>query len=133
MDAKLNAYVGFSLSCTLKVYFSECFVFFAGGRMYYDTQNILLRRKLEQAEFQQAIELQGQRLMNLQLPGFKNDRTSHHQRSLSVGAPVHLPPQSLSLTNQNVILPFDSNKQEEVTEGLLIDEPSYINLVLLSF
>ncbi|EXB88173.1 Zinc finger CCCH domain-containing protein 55 [Morus notabilis] len=88
-----------------------------GGRMFYNSQDILLRRKMEQAELQQAIELQGRRLMNLQLPEFKNDRLHHHQRSLSVGAPVPLPPQSLSLTNQNVILPFDSIKQEEVTEG----------------
>lgn len=101
--------------------------------MFYNSQDILLRRKMEQAELQQAIELQGRRLMNLQLPEFKNDRLHHHQRSLSVGAPVPLPPQSLSLTNQNVILPFDSIKQEEVTEGSLIDGPSYINMVFLSF
>ncbi|PON59099.1 Splicing factor-like protein [Parasponia andersonii] len=83
-----------------------------GGRMFYNTQDILLRRKLEQADLQQAIELQGRRLMNLQLPEFKNDRLHHHQRSLSVGAPVPLPPQSLSLSSQNVILPFDGTKEE---------------------
>ncbi|KAF4369758.1 hypothetical protein G4B88_028364 [Cannabis sativa] len=80
-----------------------------GGRMLYNTQDILLRRKLEQAELQQAIELQGRRLMNLQLPELKNDRLHHHQRSLSVGAPVPLPPQSLSNSSQNS---FDGVKQE---------------------
>ncbi|KAM5584647.1 zinc finger CCCH domain-containing protein 46-like [Rosa sericea] len=93
-----------------------------GGRMLYDTQEMLLRRKLEeQAELQQAIELQGRRLMNLQLPDFKNNRLPqhylpHHFRSLSVGAPVPLSPQSHAQINQNVI-PFDSIKQE-VAEGL---------------
>lgn len=92
-----------------------------GGRLLYDTQEMLLRRKLEeQAELQQAIELQGRRLMNLQLPDFKNNRLPqhylpHHFRSLSVGAPVPLSPQSHAQISQNVI-PFDSIKQE-VGEG----------------
>ena len=91
--------------------------------MIYNAQDILLRRKLEQqAELQQAIELQGRRLMNLQLPEFKNDRLHHHQRSLSVGASVHLP-QSLSLSSQNANLPFDTIKQE-ITEGSPNDGPS---------
>ncbi|XP_021810631.1 zinc finger CCCH domain-containing protein 55-like isoform X1 [Prunus avium] len=87
-----------------------------GGRMFYSTQEMLLRRKLEeQAELQQAIELQGRRVMSLQLPDWKNDRLPHHQRSLSVGAHVPLSPQSHVQINQNVI-PFDSIKQE-VSEG----------------
>lgn len=99
--------------------------------MFYNTQDILLRRKLEQVELQQAIEMQGRRFMGLHLPEFKNDRLHHHQRSLSVGASVPLPPQSLSLSNQNVILPFDGIKQE-VAEGLLIFW-TIIILVFLSF
>lgn len=88
--------------------------------MFYNTHEMLLRRKLEeQAELQQAIELQGRRMMNLQLPDIKNDRLHHHQRSLSVGAPVPLSPQSHALNSQD-ILPFDGIEQE-VTEGLLID------------
>ncbi|KAL6202745.1 hypothetical protein ACLB2K_026450 [Fragaria x ananassa] len=93
-----------------------------GGRVLFDTQGMLLRRKLEeQAELQQAIELQGRRLMNLQLPDFKNNRLPqhyipHHFRSLSMGAPVPLSPQSHAQINQNVI-PFDSFK-EELAEGL---------------
>lgn len=98
--------------------------------MFYNTQDILLRRKLEQAELQQAIELQGRRLMNLQLPEFKNDRLPHHQRSLSVGSPVLLSPQSVSLSSQNIVLPFDGIKQE-VAEGLLTW--TIIILVFLGF
>ncbi|KAB2615336.1 zinc finger CCCH domain-containing protein 55-like [Pyrus ussuriensis x Pyrus communis] len=88
-----------------------------GGRMFYSTQDVLLRRKLEeQAELQQAIELQGRRLMSLQLPDWKNERLTHHHRSLSVGAhgPL-LSPHSHAQINQN-ILPFDSMEQE-VAEG----------------
>ncbi|XP_057748252.1 zinc finger CCCH domain-containing protein 55-like [Arachis stenosperma] len=58
-----------------------------GARMLYNPQEILLRRKLEeQVDFQQAIELQERRLMNLHLPDFKNNHLCHHQRSLSFGA-----------------------------------------------
>ncbi|CAB4308847.1 unnamed protein product [Prunus armeniaca] len=91
-------------------------LFSARGRMFYGTQEMLLRRKLEeQAELQQAIELQGRRVMSLQLPDWKNDRLPHHQRSLSVGAHVPLSPQSHVQINQNAI-PFDNIKQE-VSEG----------------
>ena len=50
----------------------------------------MLRRKLEeQAELQQVIELQGRRLVNLQLPDMRGDYVQHHlQRSLSIGAPM---------------------------------------------
>ncbi|KAM0997188.1 hypothetical protein TB1_006503 [Malus domestica] len=84
-----------------------------GGRMFYNTQEMLLRRKLEeQVELQQAIELQGRRLMSLQLPDWKNDRLPHHHRSLSVGAHgPPLSPHSHAQINQN-ILPFDSTEQE---------------------
>ncbi|CAI0450199.1 unnamed protein product [Linum tenue] len=57
-----------------------------GGRVPYNSQEMMLRRKLEeQAELQQAIELQGRRLVNLQLPDLRGDYVNHHQRSLSMG------------------------------------------------
>ncbi|KAL8109628.1 zinc finger CCCH domain-containing protein 53-like isoform X1 [Apium graveolens] len=60
-----------------------------GERMLYDNQDILWRRKLEeQAELQQAIELQNRRLMNLKLLDVKR---SNHHRALSTGA-VNLSP-----------------------------------------
>ncbi|KAA8524242.1 hypothetical protein F0562_010665 [Nyssa sinensis] len=60
-----------------------------GARMFYNTQDMLWRRKLEeQADLQQAIELQGQRLMGLQLLDVK--RHNHH-RTLSTGAAIPSP------------------------------------------
>lgn len=89
--------------------------------MFYNTtQEMLLRRKLEdQAELQQAIEIQGRRLMNLQLPDL-DERIHHHQRSLSVGSHVPLASLPHAHINQNVILPSDSIN-EEVAEGQLYD------------
>ncbi|KAK9741972.1 hypothetical protein RND81_03G140400 [Saponaria officinalis] len=67
-----------------------------GGRMMYETESeyMLWRRKLEeQADLQQALELQTRRLMGLQLLDVK--RNHHHHRSLSTGAPsIHSPSQS---------------------------------------
>ncbi|CAK9170308.1 unnamed protein product [Ilex paraguariensis] len=81
-----------------------------GGRMLYNTQDMMLRRKLEeQAGLQQAIELQGRRLMNLQLMDMKNHH-SHHVQSLSV--PISTPTQSHSQINQGVGLPSNGINQE---------------------
>jgi len=74
--------------------------------MFYTTQEMLLKKKLEeQADLQQTLELQGRRLMNLQLLDVKN----HHQQrhSISVGGPILSPhlsqvssmPKALSLLN----------------------------------
>ncbi|KAF2312092.1 hypothetical protein GH714_028031 [Hevea brasiliensis] len=64
-----------------------------GARMLYNTQEMKLRRKLEQqAQLQQAIELQERRLINLQLPCVRGDYIHHQQRSLSAGALITLPP-----------------------------------------
>ncbi|KAA3455364.1 zinc finger CCCH domain-containing protein 55-like isoform X1 [Gossypium australe] len=61
-----------------------------GAKMFYNAREMMLRRELEeQADLQQAIELQRRRFMNLQLPDFKNDGIHHfHHCSLSVGASV---------------------------------------------
>ncbi|KAL9455125.1 hypothetical protein AB3S75_010521 [Citrus x aurantiifolia] len=73
-----------------------------GSKMF--TQELMLRRKLEeQAELQQAIELQRRRLMNLQLPNLKNHSVHHHQRSQSMGSPITSP--ACADVNQNVIFP----------------------------
>ncbi|KAG2674793.1 hypothetical protein I3760_13G154500 [Carya illinoinensis] len=85
-------------------------------RMFYNTQEMILRRKLEeQTELQQAIELQGRRLINLQLPDL-DERIHHHQRSLSVGSPVLLTAQHHANVNQSVILPSVGTKQD-VAQG----------------
>ncbi|KAF5179153.1 Zinc finger ccch domain-containing protein [Thalictrum thalictroides] len=60
-----------------------------GGRMFNSTQDVLLRRKLEeQVELQQAIELQSRRFMGLQLLDVKKHQ-HHHQRNLSSPSPTH--------------------------------------------
>uniref|UniRef100_A0A803LSZ4 Zinc finger CCCH domain-containing protein 53 n=1 Tax=Chenopodium quinoa TaxID=63459 RepID=A0A803LSZ4_CHEQI len=75
-----------------------------GAKMMYDTQQyILWRRKLEeQADLQQALELQSRRLMGLQLLDVKRN---HHHHSLSTGAPpIHSPTQSPnSIFNQSLL------------------------------
>ena len=74
-----------------------------GARMAYDTQYMLWRRKLEQeADLQQALELQNRRLMGLSLLDVK--RNHHHHRSLSTGAPIPSPTQSPnSIFNQPLL------------------------------
>ena len=87
--------------------------------MFYNTQEMMLRRKLEeQADLQQAIELQGRRLMNLQLLDLKNHQHQNHLHNLSGGAPVASPTQSSIHNNQTLVLPSDINSQE-VPEGWL--------------
>lgn len=87
--------------------------------MFYNTQEMMLRRKLEQeAELQQAIELQGRRLMNMQLMDLKNHHHNHHfQPSMMAG--ISSPNMSQSQANQSHILPRDGINME-VPEGLLI-------------
>ncbi|KAI4305024.1 hypothetical protein L6164_028415 [Bauhinia variegata] len=82
-----------------------------GPRMFYNPHELLRRKFEEQAELQQAIELQGRRLMNLQLPDFKNNHMQPHQRSLSVGAPLPLPQHRHSHIG-NSILSSDSIKED---------------------
>ncbi|KAA8528066.1 hypothetical protein F0562_035065 [Nyssa sinensis] len=89
-----------------------------GARMFYNTQEILLRRKLEeQAELQQTIELQGRRLMNLQLLDLKNHHHNHQfQSNLSPGILVSSSTPSHTRINQSFMLPSDGVNQE-VPEG----------------
>lgn len=81
--------------------------------MFYNSQDMLWRRKLEeQAELQQALELQSRRLMGLQLLDVKK----HHHRALSASSPIHSPSQSPNMFNQSLGLPsFQSNR--EVPQG----------------
>lgn len=73
-----------------------------GARMFYNTQDMLWRRKLEeQADLQQAIELQSRRLMGLQLLDMKKHQ---HHRALSAGSPIPSPTQSPNPFSQNVVL-----------------------------
>ncbi|KAK7323461.1 hypothetical protein VNO77_26935 [Canavalia gladiata] len=86
-----------------------------GGRMYYNTQDMLWRRKLEeQADFQQALELQSRRLMGLQLLDIKKQ----HHRALSTGSPIPSPTHSPNMFNQNLVLSsFHSSSSESQEEN----------------
>uniref|UniRef100_A0A2N9IY66 C3H1-type domain-containing protein n=1 Tax=Fagus sylvatica TaxID=28930 RepID=A0A2N9IY66_FAGSY len=81
-----------------------------GTRMFYNTQDMLWRRKLEeQADLQQALELQSRRLMGLQLLDIKKQ---HHHRALSAGSPIPSPTQSPNPFSQNIVLaPFQSSTE----------------------
>ncbi|CAN8258587.1 unnamed protein product [Cochlearia groenlandica] len=67
-------------------------------RMYSNTHE-MMRRKAEQADLQQTLEFQRRRFLNLQLPDMDNESFHHHQRSLSIGSPVHFP----SRVNQSML------------------------------
>lgn len=62
----------------------------AGARMYYNSQDMLWRRKLEeQADLQQALELQALRVMSLQLADVR--KPLHHHTPLSTCSPIPSP------------------------------------------
>ncbi|KAI4333059.1 hypothetical protein L6164_017912 [Bauhinia variegata] len=85
-----------------------------GGRMYYNAQDMLWRRKLEeQADLQQALELQSRRLMGLQLLDIKKQ----HHRALSTGSPIPSPTHSPNIFNQNLCLPSFHNGLEVPEES----------------
>ncbi|KAJ0229832.1 RNA-binding [Hirschfeldia incana] len=83
-------------------------------RMFSNTQEMMMmRRKAEQAELQLALEFQRRRLLNVQLPDMDSESFHHHQRSLSIGSPVHFPSRSV---NQSMLFRSE-NAGEEVIEG----------------
>ncbi|KAI3882813.1 hypothetical protein MKW92_031792, partial [Papaver armeniacum] len=86
-----------------------------GARMLYSNQDLLLRRKLdEQAELQQAIDMQSRRLMGLQLLDIKKHQ---HYRNLSMGAvPIPSPTQSHAFLNQTLINSMSSPRSSESRE-----------------
>lgn len=68
---------------------------------------MLWRRELEeQAELQQALEFQSQKLMSLQLFDVKKH---HQQQALYTGSPIPSPTQSSNLFNQTFVLPSMSS------------------------
>ncbi|XP_047317842.1 zinc finger CCCH domain-containing protein 46-like [Impatiens glandulifera] len=95
-----------------------------GPRMLCDPQDILLRRKLEQAELQQAIEIEGRRLRTLQLMDLQN----HHGHGHGHGHPLFHPnftaglpsPPSILQTHPNVNhfqYEDDDGANEDSSEG----------------
>ncbi|KAG7626041.1 RNA recognition motif domain [Arabidopsis thaliana x Arabidopsis arenosa] len=98
-------------------------------RMFSNTQE-MMRRKAEQADLQQAIEFQRRRFLSLQLPDMDSESFLHHQRSLSIGSPVHFSPrvnQSMLFRSENTSDEVfeagngDSGHQSEATRAFLSD------------
>lgn len=82
-----------------------------GGRMFYSTQEMLLKKKLdEQADLQQTLEAQGRRLMNLQLLDMKNHQQQQH--SMPVGSPILSPHVSQASSMQNALSPPNGGSQD---------------------
>ncbi|EOY17558.1 Zinc finger family protein / RNA recognition motif-containing protein isoform 5 [Theobroma cacao] len=93
-----------------------------GARMIYNSQDMLWRRKLEeQADLQQALELQNRRLMGLQLLDVKKH---HHHRALSCGSPIPSPTHSPNLFSQSLVLPQFHNGQEAPQENCSSPAPA---------
>ncbi|CAH8282053.1 unnamed protein product [Eruca vesicaria subsp. sativa] len=59
-----------------------------GSKMFYERREMMRRKMEEAADLQRAIEHERRRVINLQLPEFKNSGgVSNHHRSFSVGSP----------------------------------------------
>ncbi|XP_010479635.1 PREDICTED: zinc finger CCCH domain-containing protein 55-like isoform X2 [Camelina sativa] len=84
-----------------------------GPRMFSNKTQEMLRRKSEEADLQQAIEveLQRRRFLNLQLPDMEHESIQHHQRSPSFSR-AHIPPRF-----NHSLLFHSENNNEEMMEG----------------
>ncbi|MCD7462290.1 hypothetical protein HAX54_048179 [Datura stramonium] len=94
-----------------------------GARMFYNPHDMMLRRKIEQdAELQQAIELQGRRLMNLQL--MKNHHHNNHfHPTVSPGVPSAFQTQIPFQNNQGLVCSSNGINQEALAENNGVQEP----------
>lgn len=90
----------------------EPFDLHLGGRMFYNTQEMLRRKLEEEADLQQAIELQERRLLNLQLLDLKNHRQHRYFHGLSTGSPLPSPTILHSPNNQTLFFPIDGIDKE---------------------
>ncbi|KAI4384647.1 hypothetical protein MLD38_002769 [Melastoma candidum] len=98
----------------------------AGARSFYNSQDILWRKRLEeQADLQQAIELQNHRLLNLQLLDVKKRR---HQSALSAGSPIPSPTHSPSLFSHPFGHPFRGSPT--TTEENCAANPSPASIIM---
>ncbi|XP_024011802.1 zinc finger CCCH domain-containing protein 55 isoform X2 [Eutrema salsugineum] len=92
--------------------------FHVGSKMFYERRE-MMRRKMEQADLQRAIEIERRRFINLQLPEFKNSVVPNHHRSFSVGSPGYFS----SASNQS------PDFQSELTgaDALEVDDTSELH------
>ncbi|KAF8115957.1 hypothetical protein N665_0025s0392 [Sinapis alba] len=88
-----------------------------GSKMFYERREMMMRRKLDEAELQRAIELERRRVINLQLPEFKNSGVSNHHRSFSLGSPGYFSSATIqSPDTQSELTSADSFKVDDTTE-----------------
>ncbi|GMH11465.1 hypothetical protein Nepgr_013306 [Nepenthes gracilis] len=96
-----------------------------GGRMLYNTHEMMWRNKLElQADLQHAIDLQGRRLMNLKLMDLRNLHHQQHLHNMPVGSP--LPPPNHSIPPPSNGLSQDLSEEHkggttEAPDGQLLE------------
>ncbi|KAK4786233.1 hypothetical protein SAY86_002922 [Trapa natans] len=86
-----------------------------------NTHEMFKRRLEEQAELLQAMDLQGRRLVNLQLPDLKNGCIYNHQRlhSLSLGSSSPIPIISDHNLGQNMIFPSSEAINQEAEDNCI--------------
>lgn len=105
--------------------------------MFYNTQEMILMKKLEErASFQQAIELHGRKLMNLQLMDLKNiNHHRHDQFRRSLSSVSSIPsPSALSYSPNNQVHLVSSDKTEqEVSKGRLMNQVFFFYVKLDSW
>ncbi|GMI84931.1 hypothetical protein like AT3G51950 [Hibiscus trionum] len=95
-----------------------------GARMFYNTQNMLWRRKLEeQNDLQHALELQNRRLMGLQLLHVKKHQ---HQGGFSWGSPIPSPARSPTLYGRSLVLSQFQSNQEAPQENCSSPMPAIL-------
>ncbi|KAL3620375.1 hypothetical protein CASFOL_035287 [Castilleja foliolosa] len=90
-----------------------------GSRMLFNTQEMMLRRKLEQeAEIQHALELQSRRMNNMNLVDLESPQHSGHcfHPNLFSGAPISSSLHRQLLTGQNIIVSPDATNQDALQE-----------------
>ncbi|KAJ6750791.1 hypothetical protein OIU85_001338 [Salix viminalis] len=84
-----------------------------GARMFDNTQEMLRRKLKEEADIKQAIELQGRRLLNLQLLDLKNNNRQHrYLHGFLTGPPISSPPILHCPNNETLSLPVDDIDQD---------------------
>lgn len=90
-----------------------------GPRMLLSPQEMMLRKKLEQeAELQHAIELEGQRMLRLQLRDLKaQNHNNHYMQMFPTGIPYSSPRTSQLLMNQHVTASSHSINEEDSEES----------------
>ncbi|XP_057790191.1 zinc finger CCCH domain-containing protein 53-like [Salvia miltiorrhiza] len=90
-----------------------------GPRLMFSPQEMILRKKLEhEAELQHAIELEGQRMLRLQLRDLKaQNHNNHYMQMFPSGVPYSSPRTSQLLMNQHVTASSHAINEDDPEES----------------